>query len=89
MKQHVWPSTVQVRSCQEVSTDHLQAVAAGFVAADIMAAVSIACSITGIWLLVDLEINELVRLTAMPHSVHTTGSRGPTLERSSRRLDLS
>ena len=40
---------VQVRSRQKVRTDHLQTIAA--TVPNIRAAVSIACSMTGIWLL--------------------------------------
>jgi len=43
-------SVVQIRSSQEVCADHLKAVASRSVAASIRAAVSIARSMTGIWL---------------------------------------
>ena len=44
-----------VRSCQGVGADHLHAVAARFVCSSIKAAVSIAWSMIGIWLLYKLR----------------------------------
>jgi hypothetical protein len=51
MQQHVRLSTVEVGAGKKVGADHLQTVAADLSLPSIMAAVSIACSITGIWLL--------------------------------------